>query len=147
MARISKTPGKTRMANFFRINDRFHLVDMPGYGYARASKTELARWQALSAQYLADESRHNVVVQLIDARHAPTDADVESLARLAESGRPLCVVFNKSDKVKPSAARAGVAEALRRLEAPTNAAVISFSSVTGEGRRELWAWIEDTLAL
>jgi len=147
VARISKTPGKTRTANFFRINDRFHFVDMPGYGYARVSKTELARWRSLTAQYLADDSRHNALIQLIDARHTPTDADVESVGRLAESGRPLCLVFNKADKVKPPAARAGIAAALRRLDAPTTAAVISFSSVTGEGRRELWAWIEDTLAL
>jgi GTP-binding protein len=147
VARISKTPGKTRSANFFRINDRFHLVDMPGYGYARVSKVELARWRSLTAQYLADASRRNAIVQLIDARHAPTDADAESVARLAQSGRPLGLVFNTADKVKPSAARAGVAAALRRLEAPREAAVIGFSSVTGAGRRELWAWIEDALGL
>ncbi|MDH3198324.1 MAG: ribosome biogenesis GTP-binding protein YihA/YsxC [Candidatus Krumholzibacteria bacterium] len=147
VARISKTPGKTRSANYFLINDRFLFVDMPGYGYARVPKSELARWKTLYEQYIADAHRNNVLVQLIDARRAPTESDVESVERLARSRRPLCLVFNKADKVKPAAARAGVAEALHRLDAPRDAAVVAFSSVTGAGRRELWAWIEDALSL
>jgi len=147
VARISKTPGKTRSANYFKINDRFFLVDMPGYGFARASKSEIARWNKIYAQYLGDSTRRNALVQLIDMRHDPTAADVENTARMAETGRPLCIVFNKSDKVGRTHAERRIRESLSVLDAPPDAAVSAFSSVTGGGKRELWAWIADALRL
>ena len=73
VARISKTPGKTRSANFFRINDRFHFVDMPGYGYAKVSKSEKERWMKIYEQYISDTTRKNALVQLLDIRHDPTE--------------------------------------------------------------------------
>jgi len=147
VARISKTPGKTRSANFFMINDRFFLVDMPGYGYARASKAETARWTKIFGQYVADRRRNNALVQLIDARHEPTAADVENTARLRATARPLCIVFNKADKVKRSDLDRRIGGGLAKLDAPDDAAVIAFSSVTGAGKRELWAWIAEVLSL
>ena len=89
VARISKTPGKTRSANFFKINDRFFVVDMPGYGFARASKAEIARWTKIFNQYVDDTERNNALIQLIDIRHDPTAADVENARRLSRTGRPL----------------------------------------------------------
>ena len=147
VARISKSPGKTRSANFFRINDCFFLVDMPGYGYARASKGEIARWTKIVDQYLGEERRHNALIQLVDFRHPPTAADVETARRLNATGRPLCIVFNKADKVKPGQRMAKMRSALGRLEVRGDSAVIPFSSVSGEGRRELWTWIEDAVSL
>jgi GTP-binding protein len=147
IARISKTPGKTRTANFFLINERFFLVDMPGYGYAKVAKGEKERWTKLFDQYLGDDARSNALVQLIDIRHEPTGQDVESVARLVASGRPLCLAFNKSDKVKRGASSRSIAAALRVLDVPPETAVIPFSSVSGEGRAELWTWISDALAL
>jgi GTP-binding protein len=147
VARISKTPGKTRSANFFRINDRFHLVDMPGYGYARVSRAEKARWTRIYDQYVADESRNNAYVQLLDMRHDPTEADRESVARLSGATRPLCLVFNKSDKVRPAHADRRIREILSHLDADPGTVCISFSSVTGKGKSELWSWIEDVLSL
>jgi GTP-binding protein len=147
VARISKTPGKTRTANFFRINDRFHLVDMPGYGYAKVPKAEKARWTKIYEQYVADASRKNALIQLLDMRHNPTQADRESVARLSAASRPLCLVFNKSDKVKNSQADQRIREILSHLDADPDAVVITFSSVSGQGKRLLWSWIEDALSL
>ncbi len=147
VAHISKTPGKTRAANFFRINDAFFLVDMPGYGYAKVSRSERRRWEGVFERYLRAGDRRNALVQLIDARHEPTEQDVESVARMNATGRPLCLVFTKADKVAKSVLHARVTEAVRRLEVRADAGVVAFSSVTGSGRKELWAWIEAALSL
>ncbi len=147
VARISKTPGKTRSANFFRINDRFHLVDMPGYGYAKVGKTERERWTKIFDQYARDDTRNNAIIQLLDIRHDPTEDDRESVARLSEAERPLCLVFNKSDKVARGQIDRRIGEILRLLEASPGAVVIPFSSVTGQGKHELWGWITDVLSL
>lgn len=147
VARISRTPGKTRMANFFLINSRYFFVDMPGYGYAKVPKSEVERWAKLYDQYLADKERKNALMQLIDMRHEPTAADVESVHRLAASGRPMCLAFTKTDKVKPAAARARIGAALELFDVPADTPVVPFSSVTGEGRHELWAWVQHTLSL
>lgn len=147
IARISKTPGKTRSANFFKINDRFFLVDMPGYGYARVPKAEKQRWVQILDQYLTDTTRHNSLVQLIDIRHDPTDTDVENAARLTRSGRPVCVVFNKVDKVKKGQLDKRIRDALARLHLDPKTALVPFSSVSGVGKRQLWTWIEETLSI
>ena len=146
-ARISKTPGKTRSANYFLINGRFYFVDMPGYGYAKVSKAEIARWAKIYDTYIDDRDRNNGLVQLLDIRHDPTAADRELAARLSETSRPLCLVFSKSDKVKPSQISSRVRDILSRLEVSPAAAAIPFSSVTGRGKKELWNWIRDALSL
>ncbi len=146
VARISKTPGKTRAANFFRINDRFFLVDMPGYGYAKIPRSESRRFTRMFELYLA-ETRKNALVQLIDARHEPTDLDVESVRRLDATGRPMCLVFTKADKVSKSSMSGRISAAIRELDVRPDTGVVAFSSVTGNGRKELWAWIEASFAL
>ena len=146
-ARVSKTPGKTRAANYFAINGAFFLVDMPGYGYAKAPKTERARFVKLFEQYIEADDRRSVMVQLIDARHDPTDLDHESIDRLRRSRRPMCLVFTKADKVSRGKLDASIARALRGMDVRANTGVVPFSSVTGQGKRELWAWIEGALKL
>jgi GTP-binding protein len=146
-ARISKTPGKTRAANYFRINDRFFMVDMPGYGYAKVSKAERERFRRLFEQYLEVPKANAALVQLIDARHDPTDLDVAGVERLIDTGRPLCLVFTKADKVSRGSLDKRVGAALRDLGARPDTGVVPFSSVTGQGKRELWAWIETVLSL
>jgi GTP-binding protein len=145
VARISKTPGKTRAANFFRINDRFFLVDMPGYGYAKIPRSESRRFTRMFELYLA-ESRRNALVQLIDARHEPSELDLESVRRLDATGRPMCLVFTKADKVSKSSMNGRISAAIRDLEVRPDTGVVAFSSVTGHGRKELWAWIEASFA-
>jgi GTP-binding protein len=146
VARVSKTPGKTRAANFFAINKDFVLVDMPGYGYAKLSKSEIVRLRRLREEYLEANDRHSALVQLIDARHLPTELDVESVAQLQDAGRPLCLVFTKADKVAKSSLRETLTRALSHLDARSDTGVVPFSSMTGQGKAELWAWIETQLA-
>lgn len=146
-ARVSKTPGKTRAANYFTINGAFALVDMPGYGYARAPKTERARFQKLFEQYIEADDRRSAMVQLIDARHDPTDLDLESIDRLRRSRRPMCLVFTKADKVSRNKLDASIARAVRDMDVRRDTGVVPFSSVTGQGKQELWAWIEGALKL
>lgn len=145
VARVSKTPGKTRAANFFIVNKSFVMVDMPGYGYAKVSKGEIERLRRLREQYLEAEDRGSALVQLIDARHLPTELDLESVARLSESGRPLCLVFTKVDKVSKSALKGTLARAVVRLDVRPDTGVVPFSSVSGQGKVDLWAWIEAQL--
>lgn len=142
LARVSKTPGKTRAANYFVINESFVLVDMPGYGYAKVSKSEIERLRRLREQYLDADDRESAVVQLVDARHLPTELDVESVAGIRDSGRRLCLVFTKADKVAKSSLRETITRALGHLDVGADVGVVPFSSVTGQGKTELWAWIE-----
>ncbi len=146
MARTSKTPGKTRSANYFRINDRFCFVDMPGYGYAKVSKVEKERWKKIINGYLNDRPTAMGVIQLIDIRRDPTEADREMTDALARSGRRMCLVFNKVDKFKRSMVEERIANSLDGVEIGSSTAVVPFSSVSGIGKRELWAWIEETLS-
>jgi len=147
IARISKTPGKTQTANFFEINKQFLLVDMPGYGYAKVSKADRGRFTRIFEQYLGADDRRSAIVQLIDARHEPTVLDIESVERMMRTGRPVCIVFTKSDKVNKSSQKERITKALRQFNARPETGVVSFSSITGAGKTELWAWIEARLSL
>jgi GTP-binding protein len=136
LARVSNTPGRTREINFFRVNDDFVLVDLPGYGYAQVSKEARAAWKPLIESYLRDSRRLRGIVQLLDARHTPTRDDLQMLEFLAHIGVPTIVVATKTDKLP----RARVAERIRELATAAGVGeeqVIPFSAVTGAGRAEL----------
>jgi GTP-binding protein len=137
-ARVSKTPGRTREINFFEVNRAFLLVDLPGYGYARVSKERQGDWAVLITAFLRNNPNLRGVVQLLDARHEPTDDDLHMFALLAEIGVPTLVAMTKIDKLSARqrglqltalAARCGVEEDQ----------VIPCSAVTGEGRDDLAA--------
>ena len=102
-ARVSNTPGRTREVNFFRVNDRFVLVDLPGYGYARISKEQRAEWRPLIEGYLRSSPQLRGIVQLLDVRHDPTSDDIQMLEFLAELEVPTIVVLTKTDKVPHTA--------------------------------------------
>jgi GTP-binding protein len=137
-ARVSNTPGRTREINFFKVNDRFVLADLPGYGYAKISKTRKAEWLPLIEGYLRASTALRGVVQLLDSRHPPSEEDLQMLDFLAEIGVPTVVVLTKIDKLRarevPERIHA-IAVALR-LE---DDQVIPFSAETNEGRDELAA--------
>jgi len=100
LARISSTPGKTRQINFYRINEKFHFVDLPGYGYAKVSKTEREAWRKTIEDYLTHREQLRLVVSLIDIRHDPTRRDRDLIEWLDFLQRPFIIVLTKSDKVK-----------------------------------------------
>ena len=135
-ARVSRTPGRTREINFFRVNNGFVLVDLPGYGYARISKEKKAEWRPLIDAYLKRTQQLRGIVLLLDIRREPSDDDHAMLDFLAEVEVPTIVALTKTDKLSKTAARAQSAEIARALALDTDQ-VIPFSSVTGEGRVEL----------
>ena len=135
-ARVSNTPGRTREVNFFLVNAKFVLVDLPGYGYARISKERRAEWKPLIEGYLRTSRELRGIVQLLDVRHDPTDDDRQMLAFLASVGVPTLFALTKIDKLTASQRKARIAALLETLETSEDQ-VIPFSAVTGEGRDEL----------
>jgi len=135
-ARVSNTPGRTREINFFDVNGTFVLADLPGYGYARVSKERRAAWRPLIEGYLKGSLRLRGVVQLLDARHEPTEDDLRMLDFLAARETPTLIVATKVDKLKSSERDARIAE-LARAAGVDAEQVIPFSAVTGMGRDEL----------
>lgn len=136
MVRVSNTPGRTREINFFRVNDAFMLVDLPGYGYARVSKEARASWKPLIEGYLRTSPQLRGIVQLVDARHDPTKDDLGMLDFLADTGIPTILVATKTDKLKPRELDARLRE-LAAVAGVEAADVLPFSSATGAGRDEL----------
>jgi GTP-binding protein len=141
-ARVSRTPGRTREINFFRINNAFVLVDLPGYGYARVSKEKKAEWRPLIESYLRRTSQLRGIVLLLDIRREPSDDDRAMLDFLAEMEVPTIVALTKTDKLSKKAAGERVAEIARELSLESEQ-VIPFSSHSGDGRVELLEAIID----
>lgn len=135
-ARVSRTPGRTREINFFRINNGFVLVDLPGYGYARVSKEKKLGWKPLIESYLKRTTQLRGIVLLLDIRREPSDDDLVMLDFLAETEVPTIVALTKKDKLTKAAALEQVAKISRSL-ALGSEQVIPFSAQTGEGRVEL----------
>src|SRR5437867_1624986 len=141
-ARVSRTPGRTREINFFRINNAFVLVDLPGYGYARISKEQKAEWRPLIESYLRRTSQLRGIVLLLDIRREPSDDDRAMLDFLAEMEVPTIVALTKTDKLSKKAASERAA-AIARALALHNEQVILFSAQSGEGRVDLLEAIID----
>jgi GTP-binding protein len=139
-ARVSRTPGRTREINFFEVNRRFVLVDLPGYGYARISKERRAEWRPLIEAYLRRSSNLRGVVQLIDVRRDPSDDDLRMLDFLSDLGTPTIVAITKVDKLSPTAKAARIDELTASLGLDADQ-VIPFSAHTGLGRDALAAAI------
>jgi len=135
-ARVSRTPGRTREINFFRINNGFVLVDLPGYGYARVSKEKKSEWKPLIQSYLRRTTQLRGIVLLLDIRREPSDDDLAMLDFLAETEVPTIVALTKKDKLTKAAALERAAKISRSL-ALGSEQVIPFSAQTGEGRVEL----------
>jgi GTP-binding protein len=136
LARVSNTPGRTREIHFFRVNQDFVLVDLPGYGYARISKERRAEWKPLIESFLKDSAGLRGIVMLLDARRDPSSDDEYMLDFLAELGVPVIVAVTKVDKLSHSAIRTRVAAIAKTLGLDEDQ-VIPFSAVTGVGRQEL----------
>jgi len=136
IAHVSTRPGKTRTLNFFRVNDRFYLVDLPGYGYAEVPEKMRESWRTLIEGYLEGRRRPRGVVHLVDARHDPTSLDEQMVQYLAGIGVPTLVVLTKLDKLKRSERTKVVDRAARALGVDSDQ-ILPFSSKTGEGRDEL----------
>jgi GTP-binding protein len=147
LARTSRTPGKTQEVNFFLVNNRFHVVDLPGLGYAKVSKKQRAYWQKLIGSYMKERSQLRVVFQLIDSRHPPTEMDREVIMLMPESDAEHVILLTKGDKLSGnsrSKAIAGVRKVLTELgqEKP----IVLTSAKDGRGRDEILKWIATYVA-
>ena len=141
LARVSATPGKTATINFFRV-DEFHLVDLPGYGYAKVSKSEKDRWAKLMEGYFAQDRKFALVVQIVDMRHAPSKDDMNMINYLHEIEMPFIIVLTKKDKLKKTQQIKRLEELETELAGFEDVKKFPFSAVTGEGVEEIRAYIE-----
>ena len=144
IAKVSSTPGKTQALNFYRVNDMFFLVDLPGYGYAKVPHGLRNAWQTLIDWYLGESSGVRGVVHLVDARIPPTGHDLTMMRYMANVGLPALVILTKMDKLKQSERKAAIARALSTLGLEEDQ-VIPFSAKTGEGRDPLLAALQSLL--
>ena len=134
LAKTSATPGKTRLINFFLLNEEFYLVDLPGYGYAAAPKSEQEKWGKLMEDYLSS-GRVSHIYMLIDIRHEPTVLDKQMFGYIIYYGIPYTLIATKADKLARSKRRQAANAAAKALGAPPYA--VAWSSETGDGREEL----------
>ena len=144
-ARVGSQPGKTSQINFFLIDKRVYLTDLPGYGYAKVSKSEKERWGRLMESYFAEPDRVSLGVLIVDARHKPTQDDITMARWFLETGCPLIVAANKIDKVKKSQMDGNMSIIRETLTLPKDAPVVTCSAVSGIGREELINAIEKAL--
>lgn len=147
LARVSSQPGKTATINFYRL-DSCRLVDLPGYGYAKVSRSEKLRWAELVDGYFNAERPVALIVQIIDIRHDPTEDDEQMINFLLDSGFPFLVAATKSDKLNVTQRKDRMA-ALTEMFSGTNAELVLFSALKGEGvellRSRIDASCEDTV--
>ncbi len=144
LAYVGATPGKTTQINYFKVDGKAWLVDLPGYGYAKVSRSEKARWGRLMEQYFQDESDIITVgVLIVDARHKPTADDVTMHNWFLESGCPEIVVANKMDKLKAREVEPNLALIRQTLEMTDDEPLVPFSAEKGTGREQLIALLEE----
>lgn len=146
LARTSGQPGKTQTLNFYNINNTFRFVDVPGYGYARVSKTERVKWGAMIEHYILNRDNIRLLLLLMDIRHEPTDLDKAMKEFADEAEIPYAIVLTKLDKIKKSQLNKHLSMYTNALDLPSTDALFYISSETGEGSEDIWEIIEDQLA-
>lgn len=144
LAKISENPGKTRLINHFRINDAFYLVDLPGYGYAKTSKSNRAQFQEMIKDYIIKRNNLYSLFLLIDSRHKPQKNDMAFMQWLGEQGIPFVILFTKMDKLSSSQVNKNIKQYKKQLmneweELPE---IILTSSRFGQGKQEILNYIE-----
>jgi GTP-binding protein len=142
IAKVSGAPGKTRLINLFRVNDRFFIVDLPGYGFARAPQYEKDKWAQMIEGYLSASENLRLVLQLVDVRHTPTAEDQMMIRYLRHYDRPFVVIATKCDKVSGAERGRRIQEIVRTL-AVQPWQVIPFSSESALGREQTLALMPD----
>ncbi|MEA4941028.1 MAG: ribosome biogenesis GTP-binding protein YihA/YsxC [Oscillibacter sp.] len=143
LAYVGATPGKTTQINYFKVDGKAWLVDLPGYGYAKVSRSEKERWSRLMEQYFQDEGDILTVgVLIVDARHKPTADDVTMHSWFRESGCPEIVAANKLDKLKAREVEPNLALIRQTLEMADDEPLVPFSAEKGTGREQLITLLE-----
>lgn len=143
LARTSGKPGKTQLLNFFNVDDKLRLVDVPGYGYARVSKKEQEKWGRMIEEYLTSRENLKAVVSLVDFRHEPSADDVQMYEFLKYYEIPVILVATKADKIPRGKWNKHESMIKKKLDFDTSDSFIIFSSVTKEGLEKSWDEILD----
>jgi GTP-binding protein len=141
LARISSKPGKTQTLNFYLINEILHFVDVPGYGYAKVSKTERAAWGKMIETYITSREQLKAVIQIVDLRHPPTEDDRMMYDFLKHYEIPCIIIATKADKIPKGKWQKYLKVTKEGLDVDPNDPIVVFSSETGEGKDKAWAII------
>ncbi len=142
LARTSSQPGKTQTINFYNINDAIYLVDLPGYGYAKTSVTEKQRWGEMIERYLRSSKDLKAVFLLVDIRHEPNANDHQMYDWIVENGYRPIIICTKLDKLKRSQVPKALKAIREGLSLPSDAVLIPYSSLTRQGRDDIWEKID-----
>ncbi len=137
LARVGASPGKTTQINYFLIDDRLYLVDLPGYGYAKVSKAERDRWGRLMEEYFQNSGLIDIGVLIVDARHKPTADDVTMCDFFRAGGYPMVVVANKTDKLKRGELERNLTLIRETLDLDENELLVPLSAEKGDGKEQL----------
>lgn len=146
-ARTSSQPGKTQTLNFYNVEEQLFFVDVPGYGYAKVSKSEREKWGQMIERYLTNRPQLKGVISLVDARHTPSDDDINMYNWLMYYDIPVLVVATKADKIakgKWNKAESIIKKGLQFDNAKSD--LLMFSSITKDGKADVWQWIEEHIA-
>lgn len=148
LAMTSATPGKTLLINHFLVNNAWYLVDLPGYGYAKRSKSQTDKLQEIIEGYILERTQMTCLFLLIDARHKPQQIDLEFIEWLGEHGVPFAIVFTKADKLSNGGARNNVLAYMNTLQADWEELPTYFisSSVKKQGRQEILNYIDQIIS-
>lgn len=141
LAYVGNSPGKTRLLNFFNLDDKYMFVDVPGYGYAKISKTQLLKFGQMMEDYFSQRKQKKGMVLLVDARHKPTEDDITMMEFARYYEIPICVVATKMDKVKPSQKHKQLKEIRRVLDMREDELLFPFSSERKEGMEPIWDYL------
>lgn len=141
-ARISSQPGKTQTINYYRVNDCFYMVDLPGYGYAKVSKETAAKWMKMIEKYIDTSQALRVVFLLIDIRHEPSANDVKTYRMLVEKGFNPLIIATKADKISRNARTKHISMIANKLRLVEGTPVVPFSAQSREGKDEIWEYVD-----
>lgn len=147
LARTSQNPGKTRTINFYRVENALYFVDLPGYGYARASKAEQEKWGKMIEDYLIKRDELKGIIMLVDIRHEPGENDKMMYEWLKHYGHKIVIAATKSDKLKRSQVNKHIAMLIKAFGLSREDIIIPFSSEAKTGKDELWEVIENIAEL
>lgn len=145
LVQVSSTPGKTRIINFFEINESFYLVDLPGYGYAKVPTEIKGQWRKMIEEYLTGRIPLKGLVLLLDIRHLPSAADKTMLEWIRFHGYPTLLAATKADKIARGQRQRHLQAISRQLDLKEDEPLLPFSAVTGEGKEALWRHIKGFL--
>lgn len=143
LARTSQNPGKTRTINFYNVEDLLYFVDLPGYGYARAPKSEIEKWGRMIEGYLLKREQLRAIIMLVDIRHEPGENDRMMFEWLKHYGHNIIIVATKSDKLKRSQIPKHVSMLSKAFSLSKEDILIPYSSETKDGKDKLWQVIEE----